>query len=136
MKIYLLDENNCFKGIEDINTLLPLPRCVTTPPPETAGEEVACFIGNKWIVLDTYPIIEPPIQIPQTLTPRQARLILLKYNLLDDIEALLITDKALQIWWEYSLDVDRNNEYLLQASEALGLSSEQLDDMFIEGILL
>jgi hypothetical protein len=93
--------------------------------------------NKQWVELNEYPTLpEPPVQIPQTLTPRQARLILLKYNLLDDIEALLTTDKALQIWWEYSLDVDRNNEYLLQASEALGLSSEQLDDMFIEGVLL
>jgi len=133
MKIYLLDENNCFKGIEDINPLLPLPRCVTTPPPETDGEEVACFIGNKWVVLDNYPIVEPPIQIPQTLTPRQARLILLKYELLDDIELLIQSHKEIQIWWEYSLEIERSNPQLLEFAKIAKIPEEQLDTMFIEG---
>ena len=66
------------------------------------------------------------------ISPRQARLILLKYELLDDIEAMITTDRALGIWWEYSLDIARNNEYLLSACTALGITDEQLDNMFIE----
>ena len=68
-----------------------------------------------------------------TISPRQARLILLKYGLLDDIEAILSTDRAMQIWWEYSLDVKRNNEHVINAGIALKLTEEQLDMMFIEG---
>ena len=70
--------------------------------------------------------------VPQTISPRQARLILLKYELLDDIETMIATDRALGIWWEYSLDIARNNEYLLGACTALGITDEQLDNMFKE----
>ena len=67
-----------------------------------------------------------------TLTPRQARLILLQYGLLDDIEAMIATDRALGIWWEYSLEIKRDDERLIVAASALGLTDEQLDEMFIE----
>ena len=67
------------------------------------------------------------------ISPRQARLILLQYNLLDDIEAMLATDRTMQIWWEYSLDIKRDNEHIINAGIALGLTEEQLDTMFIEG---
>ena len=68
-----------------------------------------------------------------TLSPRQARLILLQYGLLDEIEALLATDKAMQIWWEYSLDCKRDNPILIDMATQLGMTDEQLDDMFIQG---
>ena len=67
-----------------------------------------------------------------TLSPRQARLILLQYGLLDEVEALLATDKAMQIWWEYSLDYKRDNPILIGMATQLGLTEEQLDNMFIE----
>ena len=70
---------------------------------------------------------------PKVLTPRQARLILLQYELLDDIEELVKTNKAISIWWEYSLDIQRNDERLLEFATIAGISSEQLDIMFLEG---
>ena len=69
---------------------------------------------------------------PKVLTPRQARLILLQYNLLDDIELLIKDNRAIQIWWEYSTDIQRNNEQLLEFATLAGLTSEQLDTIFIE----
>lgn len=70
--------------------------------------------------------------VPQTITPRQARLILLQYDLLDDIELLTKDNKVIQIWWEYSADIQRNNEQLLEFAAIVGLTDEQLDTMFIE----
>lgn len=75
---------------------------------------------------------EPKLYVPQTISPRQARLILLQYGLLDDIESLIATDRALGIWWEYSLDIKRDDEYILGVCNALGITSEQLDQMFTE----
>ena len=69
----------------------------------------------------------------KTITPRQARLILLQNGLLDDIEAIVATDRAMSIWWEYSLDIHRDNEHIINAGKALGLTEEQLDEMFIKG---
>lgn len=73
------------------------------------------------------------VEVPNSITPRQARLILLQYGLLDEIEAMVATDRAMGIWWEYSLDIVRTNEHIMNAGAALGLSVTQLDQMFIEG---
>ena len=70
---------------------------------------------------------------PKELTPRQARLILLQYELLDDIEELIKTNKPISIWWEYSLDIQRDDERLLEFATIAGITSEQLDTMFLEG---
>lgn len=70
---------------------------------------------------------------PKVLTPRQARLILLQYELLDDIEELIKTNRVISIWWEYSLDIQRNDERLLEFATIAGITSEQLDTMFLEG---
>ena len=66
-----------------------------------------------------------------TLSPRQARLILLQYGLLDEIETLIANNKAMQIWWEYSLEIKRDDTRLLSAATTLGLTEAQLDEMFI-----
>jgi len=76
------------------------------------------------------------LTVPKTITPRQARLVLLGAGLLDDIEVLLATDKAMQIWWEYSLDIERNNEFMVSGATALGLTERQIDDLFILGSTL
>ena len=70
---------------------------------------------------------------PKELTPRQARLILLQYELLDDIEEIVKTNKAISIWWEYSLDIQRYDERLLKFAAISGITPEQLDVMFLEG---
>ncbi len=74
--------------------------------------------------------------VPTMLTPRQARLALLTVGLLDEVETLLANDKAMQIWWEYSLDIQRNHEHIVTMAGALGLTETQLDDLFIEGAKL
>ncbi len=86
----------------------------------TKAEQEAKYLADKAKAL-----------VPKTITPRQARLVLLGAGLLDDIEALLATDKTMQIWWEYSLEVDRDNAHIVTAGTALGLTELQLDEMFI-----
>ena len=70
---------------------------------------------------------------PKVLTPRQARLILLEYELLDDIEEIVKTNRAISIWWEYSLDIQRDDERLLEFASIVGITDEMLDTMFLEG---
>ena len=70
---------------------------------------------------------------PKVLTPRQARLILLQYELLDDIEEIIKTNRAISIWWEYSLDIQRDDERLLEFAAIAGITDEMLDTMFLEG---
>lgn len=74
--------------------------------------------------------------VPTSITPRQARLVLLKYGLLDDIEAMISTDRELGIWWEYSLDIKRDDVRLVTASNSMNITPEQLDQMFIEASVM
>ena len=84
-------------------------------------------INNK----QTWELIEIPKEVPQAITPLQAKLQLHKLGLLDEVEALVINDRIAQLYWEYALVIERYNEVLLSMSEQLGFTSEQLDDMFI-----
>ena len=70
---------------------------------------------------------------PKVLTPRQARLILLQYELLDDIEEIVKTNRAISIWWEYSLDIQRYDERLLEFASIAGITDDMLDTLFEEG---
>ena len=70
---------------------------------------------------------------PKVLTPRQARLILLQYELLDDIDEIVKTNRAISIWWEYSLDIQRYDERLLEFATIAGITDDMLDTLFEEG---
>ena len=74
--------------------------------------------------------------IPLSITPRQARLALLQATLLNEVELLLANDKAMQIWWEYSLDIQRNHPHIVAMGATLGITELQLDELFILGATL
>lgn len=76
--------------------------------------------------------IEPPQPTQNkvlSVTMRQARLALLQSGLLANVEAA-ITDPAAKIEWEYALTVDRNSPLVSSLSVGLGLTQQQLDDLF------
>ena len=80
------------------------------------------------------PYVEPeplPEPIPEVITMRQARLQLLEVGLLDDVEALVALDRKSQIEWEYANEVYRQSTLVELLKEALSLTEEQIDDMFI-----
>lgn len=71
-------------------------------------------------------------QVPQSITPLQAKLQLLKLGLLDEVETLVIGDRTAQLYWEYASVIERDNAVLLLMANSIGLTSEQVDEMFIE----
>lgn len=71
-------------------------------------------------------------QVPQSITPLQAKLQLLKLGLLDEVEVLVTGNRIAQLYWEYASVVERDNEVLLLMANSIGLTSEQVDEMFIE----
>ena len=80
----------------------------------------------------TWELIEIPKVVPQSITPLQAKLQLLKLGLLDEVEALVTGDRTAQLYWEYASVIERDNDILLLMANSLGLTSEQVDEMFIE----
>jgi hypothetical protein len=81
-----------------------------------------------------YLNIKPPVC--DSITMRQARLALLRLNLLGAVNAALnsIPDKkereAALIEWEYAQTIDRNSPLVISLSRALGLSDSDLDNLF------
>ena len=69
----------------------------------------------------------------KVITPRQARLALHRAGLLDEVTTVLAVDKEMEIWWEYSLDIQRNHEMVIALGTQLGLTEAQLDQLFVDG---
>lgn len=80
----------------------------------------------------------PVPTVPEAITMRQARLVLLSAGLLGDVDAAIAAlpspaKEAAQIEWEYAQDVRRQAPLILQLAPALGLTDAQLDAMFVAG---
>lgn len=78
--------------------------------------------------------VTPPIK---PLNPAQIRLVLLNNGLLEQVESMIAqSTDAVKIEWEFRTEYRRTNPLLLQMAAALGLTDEQLDTMFEEGLAL
>lgn len=67
----------------------------------------------------------------QTVSMRQARIALLQSGLLADVEsAIAAGNEADKITWEYATEVVRGSPMVQSLSTALGLTKQQLDDLF------
>jgi len=78
---------------------------------------------------------------PRSLTPRQARLALLKAGLLDEVQGAFAQlpepeRTAAQIEWEFALSVERNSPLVSQFGPLLGLTEAQIDELFVSGAQL
>lgn len=82
------------------------------PDPEPTPEELRAFM----------PII----------TARQLRLVLLPQ--LDEVESLIASsnDRALQVEWEYATTFERLHPAIVSIGAALGLTPEQIDELWID----
>lgn len=77
----------------------------------------------------------PPV--PNSVTPRQVRLLLLSQNLLADVEAIIAaSDDATKITWQYASEFRRADPLLAALAAQLGLSDEQVDGFFIAAAAL
>lgn len=114
---------------------------------EIAGYDLvassACAIGDVYDGTDfTSP--EKPSDLPQTplrVTMRQARLALHAVGLLSQVEAAIDalpepSRTEARIEWDFSSEVFRERDFVLMLGASLGLTSEQMDDLFITAAAL
>jgi len=75
-------------------------------------------------------------RLPSVATARQIRLALLDVGLLDSVQNAFadltepLKTKA-QIEWEYATEIDKNSPLIQKLYPKLGLTEEQLDDLFV-----
>jgi len=77
------------------------------------------------------PVLQP--ELPNVVTMRQARLALLEMGLLATVSEAVAngTDESIKIEWEYSTEINRDSASLIALSTVLGMSSDDLDNIFL-----
>jgi len=122
MRAHVIENGVVIKTIV-VNTLNDFPNLIDT----TLGGN----IGDLWDG-EVFTTPEPEIVVPQVVTMRQARLALHTAGLLSTVDAAVASaDDTTKIEWEYSQELKRNWPTLLSLTTALGMTSGQVDDLFI-----
>lgn len=122
----------------------PIPNRQTAVPPPAVEDWPAGmrpnFTGHYWVYLP-WPPPELPVSVPQVISMRQCRLVLLKAGLLPAVDAALAAlpgeeGAAARVDWEYATQVERNNPLLLAMCAQLGFNDALIDDLFREAAAL
>ena len=96
-----------------------------------------CEIGGRWTGSGWEPKPIPPVPVPEAITPLQARRALRAADLLDAVNAwIAIQPDDAQEAWEYCVEVRRDSPLIAGAQAGLGLTDEQVDDLFRQGAAL
>lgn len=86
---------------------------------------------QQWSVRE-FTAEEKASRAPRSVTMRQARLALLQAGLLNHVaQAISQASMAVQIEWEYAATVERGNDLTLSIAAGLGMTSEQIDALFV-----
>ena len=99
----------------------------------------AMLVAGVWVNLtpsEPSPVPSASL-VPSAVTMRQARIALLAAGLLGDVDTAIAAlpspaKERARIEWEYSNEVLRANGVVAQLGPLLGLSSTQIDALFIE----
>lgn len=76
---------------------------------------------------------DEPLPRVAHVTPRQAKLALLAAGLLDSVESIVIQqDRATQISWNEAIEFRRSDTLINNLGKQLGLTDEQIDNLFLE----
>ena len=101
------------------------------PPAFDPVTQSCLFQGGVWVVADVVP---PAPVVPEAVTRFQARAALAQAGLLDGVNAMIEhpdTPLIVRLAWADALEFRRRSPTVLSLSGALGMSSAQLDELFI-----
>lgn len=132
--IYKLNQHNIYtfesKQIED-NEGCP-PGWTRTDCSNLDPSKIWQIRDNFIVELDEYPTETTPV--PQYISPRQIRQSLNHFNLRTQVEAVVASgDQDLKDWWEFATSFDREHPLVLDMSNVLNITNEQLDEIWIYG---
>lgn len=134
MKKYKMENVNDYRGQVKLIT-----RLVT-------GEEIAYTISNdetlEEVTSEELVTLGLKVEVPQEISLRQARELMIRRGMFDSVEATIngIEDSVQQAivrnYLEYATEFYRDNALLIQLGTALGMTSDDLDNFFIEASVL
>lgn len=103
----------------------------------TADGQIPLTDEEETALLAEWAANEGKVKVPQSVTMRQARLMLSNAGLLDSVNASVqASSKDIQLTWEYAQEVKRNDPYVLSLGASLGLTDAQIDNLFIQAATL
>ena len=77
-----------------------------------------------------------PVKV-STISPRQIRQVLTAAGLRAQVEAAISSgDQDLKDWWMFSTAFEREHPVLVSMAQALGLSPEQVEDLFKQASII
>lgn len=99
---------------------------------ERAAPELVDGVWHeRWTLVDA-----PPSPVPQLVEMAQARLALLQAGLLSQVDAAIdaipeaAQREAARVEWEYRTVVRRDSQLVISLGASLGLTGEQIDELF------
>ncbi len=93
------------------------------------GGEVDRVEYQKWVAAGN----KAKPFVPVKVTPRQARLALLRAGLLDQVDSMIAaSDRETRITWSDASEIRRDFPLIAALGSALRLTSEQIDQLFID----
>ena len=130
-------------GFYDITIHTTMPEDVVEITTEQYKELLSGQSDGKLITYgdDGFPLLSDrppiPLQIPQKVTMRQARLALYAAGLLTGVEAAIDAlpeppRTAARIEWDYASEVHRASEFVTLLGAALELDKQSLEDLFLK----
>jgi len=120
--------------LELIATTTPADWMASTDvaPPAFQPETQSClFQDGAWVVADVVP---PGPAVPEAVTRFQARAALAQAGLLDGVNGMMEhpdTPVIAKLAWADALEFRRHSPTVLALAGALGMSAQQLDELFV-----
>jgi hypothetical protein len=127
---------DCEVEVPDGTTAIPPFHTFQAPPVQKNHYAV---MRNGWSLAygekPSPPLPPPPIKyVPEKVTRFQAKAVLQTMGLLTTAQSLVDSseDPLVKLVWQEALHFERNSPVLNLLAQAMGLSEEQIDDLFIE----
>ena len=137
----LNEESIEFAGLAEIK-IMPSPQY--DPATHKVVENSPRIVDGEWVkdwdvveLTETEKAEYKKSLVPDSVTTRKGRIALHRAGLLSQVDTaiLAIPDESIRteakIEWEYAQTIDRDSPFTLLLGNALGLTEDQLDDLFI-----
>jgi hypothetical protein len=91
-----------------------------------------------WALVNGAVVVDPALApVPETISPRQFRQALTHFGFRANVETVVSqADQDTKDWYEYATDFQRNHQKTLSMAQAMGYTSQQMDQVWVHGAAL